>query len=148
VRRGDSQVGVPMLERSTRELRAFSMQAYADFGGALVAEAEALAGNARRGLEIARADLESSDRQRPLLRRAAGVALARLGDVDAARDELTAALESARERRSDYDVAATIDALAAVGGADAEMLRERDEILTALKIVRLPKVAVAVPARD
>lgn len=148
VRRGDGQVGVPMLERSTRELRAFSMQAYADFGGALVAEAEALAGDARRGLEIARADLESCHRQRPLLQRAAGVALARLGDVDAARRELTSALESARERRSDYDVAATIDALAALGGADAAMLRERDEILASLKIVRLPKVAVAVPAGD
>ncbi len=146
VRRGDSQVGVPMLERATRELRAFNMHAYADFGRALVAEAEALVGNARRGLEIAREELETADRERPLLQRASGIALARLGDVAAARDELAAALECARQRRSHYEIAATIDALAALRGADAEMLRERDEILTALKIARLPKLAVTVAA--
>jgi class 3 adenylate cyclase/tetratricopeptide (TPR) repeat protein len=146
VRRGDGQVGVPMLERSTRELRAFSMQGYADFGRALVAEAEGLVGDARRGLEIARAELQTSDRERPLLRRAAGIALARLGEVEAARHELTEALECASERRSDYEVASIIDALAALGGADDEMLRRRDEILAALKIVRLPKVAVTAGA--
>ena len=144
VRRGDCQVGLPMLERSTRQLRAFSMHAYADFGRALVAEAEALGGDPARGLEIARAMLSDADRNRPLLLRAAGVALARLGDLSTGRRELTAALECARERRSDYEVAATIDTLAGLDGADADMLRERDEILAALKIVRLPKVAVPV----
>ena len=77
-----------------------------------------------------------------------------MGEVDTARDELTTALECARERRSDYEIAATIDSLAALESADDEMLSERDEILAALKIVRLPKMAVqvsgerAVAARD
>ena len=144
VRRGDHQVGVPMLERSTRALRAFNMHAYADFGRAVVAEAEAMVGDPARGLEIARAELATADRLKPLLLRAAGVARARLGDVDAGRDELTKALQSARERRSDYEIASTIDALAVLEGADAEMLGERDEILGALKVVRLPKMAATV----
>ena len=138
VRRGDIQVGLPMLERSTRTLRAFNMHAYADFGRGLIAEAEALRGDPRRGLEIARADLEAADRERPLLQRAAGIALARLEETDAAGRELTAALACARERGAHYEIAATIDALAALGAADDELLRERDEIVDALKIVRLP----------
>ena len=61
--------------------------------------------------------------------------------TEAARAELIAALESARGRGAEYDVAATIDALRALGGADADLLRERDEILSRLKIVRLPTPA-------
>ena len=84
--------------------------------------------------------MPSADRNRPLLQRAGGIALARLGQPDAAHAELVAALGSARARRAGYDVAATIDALDALGGADAEARRERDEIIDALKIVRLPHV--------
>jgi tetratricopeptide (TPR) repeat protein len=142
VRRGDIQVGLPMLERSTRTLRAFNMHAYADFGRGLIAEAEALLGEPRRGLEVARAELEAADRDRPLLQRSAGIALARLGEREAAGRELTGALNDARERGAHYEIAATIDALAALGCADAELLRERDEILDALKIVRLPAPAL------
>jgi class 3 adenylate cyclase/tetratricopeptide (TPR) repeat protein len=144
VRRGDRQVGLPMLERSTRALRGFNMHAYADFGRALIAEAEALIGNARRGLEIARGELETADRLRPLLLRVAGIALARLGSVDdAAARELRDALCCARSSHgAGYEVAATIDALDALGLADAELVRERDEILEALKIVRLPAPAL------
>ncbi|MBV9607397.1 MAG: AAA family ATPase, partial [Solirubrobacterales bacterium] len=107
VRRGDIQVGLPMLERSTRTLRAFNMHAYADFGRGLIAEAESLAGNPRRGLEVARAELEGADRCRPLLQRAIGIALARLGETDAAGRELTTALSCARERHAHYEIAAT-----------------------------------------
>src|SRR5262249_54561921 len=114
VRRGDIQVGLPMLQRSTRTLRGFNMQAYADWGRGLVAEAEALAGDPDRALEIARAELETADRERPLLQRAVGIALARLGDTDAAGRELGRALIWARERRAHYEIAATIDALAAL----------------------------------
>jgi tetratricopeptide (TPR) repeat protein len=143
VRRGDHQVGVPMLERSTRALRAFNMHAYADFGRALVAEAEAMLGDPARGLEIARAELEMADRLKPLLVRAAGIALARLGEADAALRELNGSLACARERGAGYEVAATIDALAWLGSADADLVRERDEIMEALKIVRLPAPASA-----
>lgn len=146
LRRGDSQVGLPMLERSTRALRVFSMHAYAEFGRALIAEADALAGDPRRALEVARIELETADRQRPLLQRAMGIALARLGDTDAACRELLEALACARSRRADYEIAATIDALAVLACADADLLAERDAILARLKIVRLARPALAAPA--
>jgi len=142
VRRGDIQVGLPMLQRSTRTLRSFKMHAYADFGRGLIAEAEALAGDPHRAIEVARAELDATDREadreRPLLQRAVGTALARLGDVDAAGRELTTALTCARERRAHYEIAATIEALAALDCAGDELLHERDQIVDALKIVRLP----------
>jgi class 3 adenylate cyclase/tetratricopeptide (TPR) repeat protein len=147
VRRGDIQVGLPMLERSTRALRAFNMHAYADFGRGLIAEAQALMGDPRRGLEVARAELEGADRERPLLQRSVGIALARLGDRDGASRELTAALACARERSAHYEIAATIDALAALDCADRDLLQERDETLDTLKIVRLPAPAL-VPVGD
>jgi tetratricopeptide (TPR) repeat protein len=139
VRRGDRDSGLPMIEQAMDTLRRFNMNAYADFARALVAEAEAFTGDAQRALEIATEDMPAADRNRPLLQRAGGIALARLGRPDAARAELTAALRSARARRAGYDVAATIDALDALGGADADARRERDEIIDALKIVRLPR---------
>jgi class 3 adenylate cyclase/tetratricopeptide (TPR) repeat protein len=143
LRRGDSQVGLPMLERSTRALRVFSMQSYAEFGRALIAEAEALAGDPRRALELARAELDGSDRQRPLLQRAAGIALARLGDTEAACRELAEALSCARSRGADYEIAATIDVLAVLACADPDLLAERDEILDRLKIIRLARPVLA-----
>jgi tetratricopeptide (TPR) repeat protein len=145
LRRGDSQVGLPMLERSTRALRVFSMQSYAEFGRALIAEAEALAGDPGRALELARAELNGADRQRPLLLRVVGIALARLGDAEAACRELGEALACARSRGADYEIAATIDALAVLGRADADLLAERDEILGRLKIVRLARPMLAQP---
>jgi hypothetical protein len=146
LRRGDSQVGLPMLERSTRALRVFSMQSYAEFGRALIAEAEALAGDPGRALELARTELEGADRQRPLLLRAVGIALARLGEADAGSRELGEALACARSRGADYEIAATIDALAVLGRADPDLLAERDEILGRLKIVRLARPMLGQPA--
>jgi tetratricopeptide (TPR) repeat protein len=128
VRRGDWEEGLPLIERSMDTLRRFSMHAYADFARALVAEAEAFAGDPGRALAIAREEMESADRNRPLLERVAGIALVRLGQREQAREELSAALTSARARGADYDIAATIDALAALDAADGGLLRERDEI--------------------
>jgi class 3 adenylate cyclase/tetratricopeptide (TPR) repeat protein len=143
VRRGESSAGVSMLESATAQLRRFDMHAYADFAQALIAEAEALAGDPERGLEIARRELRTATRQRAVLQRAAGIALARLGQPDAARTELVGALASARKNGFEYDIAATIDALDALSGADPEMLMQRDEILERLKIVRLAAPALA-----
>jgi class 3 adenylate cyclase/tetratricopeptide (TPR) repeat protein len=143
VRRGESGAAVSMLESATAQLRRFDMHAYADFAQALIAEAEALAGDADRGLAIARRELRNASRQRPVLQRAVGVALARLGQPAAARTELLDALASARSNGFEYDIAATIDALDALSGARAELLMERDEILDRLKIVRLAAPALA-----
>jgi len=137
-RSGGGADAVPALESAMQELRRFSMDAYAGFAQALVAEAEAFGGDPTRALQIARGQLKASDRNAPLLERVAGIALARLGRTEEARRELIGALESARERAAEYDVAATVDVLNALAGADADQLRERDEILGRLKIARLP----------
>jgi class 3 adenylate cyclase/tetratricopeptide (TPR) repeat protein len=148
VRRGDRQVGLPMIERSTRALRGFNMHAYATFGQALVAEAEALIGDAARGLEIAKTQLEPADRLKPLLLRSVGIALARLGQLDDARRELIVALECARSLDAGYEIASTIAALGALGDANDELLSERDEILGALGIVRLVPRALSLTDAD
>ena len=137
VRRGDTREGVTILESAVAQLRRFELHAYADFGQALIGEAEALAGDAERGLEVARHELRTAERQRPVLERAVGIALGRLGQTEAARGELLDALASARGNGFEYDIAATIDALCALCGHDPALLRERDEILDRLQIVRL-----------
>jgi tetratricopeptide (TPR) repeat protein len=142
---GDGPEAVPRLEAAMNELRRFRMDAYAGFAQALVAEAEAYAGDPARALQIAREQLELTDRNRPLLGRVSGIALVRLGQPDEARRELLSALEAARERRAEYDVAATIDVLNGLNGlngTEPALLRERDEILGRLRIVRLPAPAL------
>ena len=142
VRRGDYGTGLPTLEAAAAELRRLKLDAYASFAEAVIVEAEALGGDARRALELAPPALEAADRQRPLLQRACGIALARIGRAQDARTELLGALDTARQRGSEYDVAATIDVLVTLDGADPELVRARDEILDRLKIERLPAPAV------
>jgi tetratricopeptide (TPR) repeat protein len=136
-RRGDHSTGRKLLERSVAELHEFRVDAYTDFGRALIAEVEALEGDPLEALEIARRELQCNDRHRPLLTRVAGVALARSGQKEAAQAELRRSLRVARDRGSEYDIAAAIDALAALSAADAELLADRDQILDQLKVVRL-----------
>jgi len=52
--------------------------------------------------------------------------------------ELRSALAAARDRAAEYDIAATVDALDALGRAPAGLVRERDEILGRLKVQQLP----------
>jgi class 3 adenylate cyclase/tetratricopeptide (TPR) repeat protein len=138
IRRGHHEEGLSMLENSMDELRRFGLDAYADFAEALIAEAEALAGDPARAREIAAQKMDLVDLYRPLLQRASGIALARLGHRDEAEAELVRAVQSARERRAEYELAATIDALAALGRAAPGLLAERDEILERLRIEQLP----------
>jgi hypothetical protein len=67
-----------------------------------------------------------------------GIALARLGQRAVALRELRHSLETARARNAQYDIAAAIDIIDVVGGADPDLLRERDQILERLRIKRLP----------
>ena len=138
VRRGQYAEGLAMLEAAMADLRRFGMDAYAELAEAWIAEAEALGGDAMRALEVASQQLRTNDRERPLLTRMAGVALARLGERKGAMRELEHSLRTARDRGANYDIAATIDAMAAIDGADPALLRERDEILERLKITKLP----------
>jgi tetratricopeptide (TPR) repeat protein len=85
--------------------------------------------------------------QVPLLQRIRGVALARLGEVDAAFEAFEASLASARERRARHEIAWTLHAIAFARPAaglppiDDDLRAERDLLFTQLGIV-----AVAMPA--
>jgi class 3 adenylate cyclase/tetratricopeptide (TPR) repeat protein len=138
VRRGQSREGAAMLEAAEAELRRLGIDAYAEFAHTLIAEAEAFGGDPFRALEMASQALQANDRERPLLTRMGGIALARLGQTSAALRELRHSLETARARSGEYDIASTIDVMDALGGADPDLLRERDEILARLQIERLP----------
>ena len=91
-----------------------------------------------RALQIARRELDATERHRPLLQRVSGIALARLGRSDEAETQLRSALATARRTGVDYEVAATIEVLDSLGAAEADMLRDRNEIVERLKIERLP----------
>ena len=141
VRRGSCPGGVGTLEEAAAELHKSGADVFAGFARALVAEAHAFTGDAARALEVARRELASSGRHRPLLQRVSGIALARLGRVDEAGEQLRISLASAREAGADYEVAATIDVLDSFGLAGPGMLRDRDEIMERLRIERLPVLA-------
>ncbi len=138
VRRGQYGEGLTMLEAAVSELRQLGIDAYAELAQAWIAEAEAFGGDPFRAMEIASQELQANDRQRPLLTRMGGIALVRLGQKQAAMRELGHSLKTARERKADYDTAATIDVMAAVGSPNQDLLRERDAILARLKIRKLP----------
>jgi tetratricopeptide (TPR) repeat protein len=146
VRRGNYLEGLAMLEAAGAELRRFGMDAYADLAHAWIAEAEAFGGNPFRAMDIASQQLGANDRERPMLTRMAGIALARLGETKGAMRELDHSLRTARARGADYDVAATIDAMAAIDAVDSGLIEERDEILARLKVSRLPTPALGANA--
>jgi tetratricopeptide (TPR) repeat protein len=139
VRRGDHQRGIGLLESALAEFRRLRMDGYAEFTQALIAEAQAFGGDAFEAIEIASRALQANNRLRPLLTRVGGIALARLGEREASARELQHSLRAARDRDADYEIAATIDAMDAIGSADPQMLIERDRILEQLKIQRLPR---------
>jgi tetratricopeptide (TPR) repeat protein len=141
VRRGSCPGGVGTLEEAAAELHKSGADVFAAFARALVAEAHAFTGDAARALEVAGRELASTGRHRPLLQRVSGIALARLGRIDEAAEQLRISLAGAREAGADYEVAATIDVLDSFGLAGPGMLRDRDEIMERLRIERLPVLA-------
>jgi class 3 adenylate cyclase/tetratricopeptide (TPR) repeat protein len=143
-----SHEALPLLEAGMADLHRFGVGEYTGFARALLAEAEAFTGDPMRALLIAEELLDGADRQQPLLHRVAGIALYRLGRTDAAERQLHSGLEVARERGAEYDIAATIDVLDALGGTQPADARERDAILMRLKIVRLPKPQFGHSARQ
>jgi class 3 adenylate cyclase/tetratricopeptide (TPR) repeat protein len=142
VRDGRWREGYDLLENARTVLRGSGIGPLADFVQALLAEAEAFGGDPSRALSIIEG-LELSGPHRPLIGRLTGIALARQGKTEASREELTNALVVSRRQGADYDVAATIEALAALGPVEDELVTERDAILARLKIERLPLPAWA-----
>jgi class 3 adenylate cyclase/tetratricopeptide (TPR) repeat protein len=142
LRDGRYREALPLLEAAMADLRKFGIDAYTGFARALIAEAEAFAGDPSRALLIAEEELEGADRQLPLLHRIVGIAHYRLGRTAAAERELLIGLQVAREQAAEYDIAATVDVLAQFGSAKHAEVRERDAILALLKIQRLPNLGL------
>ena len=124
-----------MLEAAGSELRRLGIDAYAELAQAWIAEAEAFGGDPFRALEIGSQELQANDRQRPLLTRMGGIALARLGAErrrHARAESLAAdgagAQRRVRHRRDDRCHGPRRTA------PTPDLLRERDEILGRLKI--------------
>ena len=139
VRTGRYTEGLTILEEAETRLRDFQLDGLAEFAAAVLVEAEALGGDPTRALTTATRRLESDERYVPMLRRAQGLAYLRLGLVHEARRELEASVDAARDRASDYDVAAGLDGLELVCGHDPARTRELDEIRRRLDIVAMPR---------
>jgi tetratricopeptide (TPR) repeat protein len=82
-----------------------------------------------------------------MLQRTRGCALLQLGRLDEARVALDAALQEARQRSLDYEVALALDATAAlarIAGAPAgDLEHERDEILARLGVIAIAEIPLS-----
>jgi tetratricopeptide (TPR) repeat protein len=140
VRADSPQEGIRLLNAAAADMRRFRVDYYAAFASALVAEGEALGGAAERALAIASELLDSGNSYVSLLRRARGIALARIGDRNRAERELEDAVATARGGDEDYESALALDALAALGPLEPARRRERDAIVERLGVIRLPVI--------
>jgi tetratricopeptide (TPR) repeat protein len=126
------------------ELSSLGAGRYTEEAEAILAEAEALGGDASRALTMTATPESSSS---AWLLRIRGIALARLGRLDEAMTALDRSLEIARERGALYDVAATLDVQQALG-ADEDGANERDSLLAQLGIERLPELELTPLTRN
>jgi class 3 adenylate cyclase/tetratricopeptide (TPR) repeat protein len=123
------------------ELRAVGEMRYLEEVEGILAEAEAIAGDASRAVALAE-KLVSASTHEAWLRRVRGIALARQGQWDEAVAALESALAIARERGALYDVAATLDILVRLGAESEYGADERDSLLRRLGVVRLPALTL------
>jgi len=136
----DQNVGLAreLAREAAAELRTVGETRSLEQVELVIAEAEALGGDPARAVEITDCLGAASPELLPWLKRIRGIALARLGRPDEAKDELEASLDMARESRALYDVAAALDVLHAVGAEHEQRVGERDSLLVRLGVERLP----------
>jgi class 3 adenylate cyclase/tetratricopeptide (TPR) repeat protein len=137
VRTGSILDGLKRLAQAADTLHRLGMKGYAEWARLLIAEAEAIGGDAQRALDLAHGLRDTADWYVPLLHRIRGFALMRLEERALAVDAMLTSLAAARKRAAEYDVASALDALEALGPPDAERSAERDEIVARLGIQRL-----------
>jgi tetratricopeptide (TPR) repeat protein len=140
VRAGRAADGIAQLDAAVADMQRFGVDFYAEFAAALIVEGEALGGDAARAVALAEDQLASGSNHVSLLRRARGVALARLGELEPALAELERAVDAARENSEDYDEALALDAIAAAAPDRASDLERRDLILRRLGVVAVPAI--------
>jgi class 3 adenylate cyclase/tetratricopeptide (TPR) repeat protein len=146
-RAGRHDEAAELLTDSRVRFRKLRVLGDVDWVEALLAEAEAFAGQADAALtraDLALAGLGDPGRLGAVLHRVRAFAFAQVGDLAAAEDALEASLAEARAQAEEYEVAVTLDALAALsaltGRAEADArIRERDAILARLDVERLPE---------
>ncbi|HWH93871.1 MAG TPA: adenylate/guanylate cyclase domain-containing protein [Baekduia sp.] len=145
VRTGNTDEGRELIADATASFRRLGIEDDATWTDALMAEALAFAFHADDALALARRVLRDRDgdgRVGPLLHRVSGYALMQLDRPVEALRAFRTSLEHARGQQLDYDVAAAIDALEAVGAligrASVVAPTTRDELLLRLRVVELP----------
>jgi len=145
VRDGRADEGMTLLREALERFRALHVEVDAAFVEALLAEAALFAGRPQDALADVtdlRGRLPDDARLDPLLHHIAGVALARLGDYAGAREELEAAVSTARSFDLQFELAVALDALDELGRSDGRSSgstrSELDALLGRLDIVRLP----------
>ena len=140
VRDGRGEEGLDLLRAALADMERFGVGFYAALTHALIAEGEALGGDAQRALALADEQLAGGSDEISLLTRVRGIALARLGDLDGAASALELAVAGARERGEDFDMALALDALVQIGRTSTPERTERDAILARLGVVALPAI--------
>ena len=132
----DIRLARELASQAAAEFRALGETRSLEQVELVLAEAEALSGDAASAVEIT-GRLDSSS-ELPWLKRIRGIALARLGRPDQAEGELDASLGLARESGALYHVAAALDVLGALGAEHEQRVGERDSLLARLGVERLP----------
>jgi tetratricopeptide (TPR) repeat protein len=130
------EVARELVSAAAAELRMLGETRSLEQVELILAEAEALGGDASRAVGMTERLGASSD-ELSWLKRIRGIALARLGHLDEAKDELEASVSVARQSGALYDLAAALDMLHALD-AEPEQRVERDSILEQLGVERLP----------
>jgi len=141
VRAGQHERGATLLEDAAQAFRALHTADDAALAEAYLAEAAVFAGRSLEALAASEGAREEAEHTAAaiVLLRVRGCAHAQLGDHDAARRSLEAALARAREQHERYEIALALDALVAIGGGDRDAAAlERDELLAGLGVERLP----------
>lgn len=137
-RAGRDQEAAELLSTAARQFHELKARGDAALAEAYRAEAALYAGQVEEALAEADRLLADGQGSRILLLRVRACALSGLGDRTGAVAGLADALAQARARDERYELALILDALIALDGAGSEAVAERDEILKALGVARLP----------
>jgi tetratricopeptide (TPR) repeat protein len=147
VRAGRYAEGLDLLDQGMAEWKRLRALADVALAEAYIAEALAFAGKPDAALLAADRALRDASRTAPLLHRVRGFALAQLGDDDGALHALYASLRDAEERANAYEIAITLDALEALGGAPPGSAARRAALLEQLDVEALPAPPLSLASR-
>jgi len=131
------ELALELIGQAAGELRRLGETRSLEQVELILAEVEALGGDAARAVEMT-GRLRGSSGELAWLKRIRGIALVRLGRVEEALDELEASLSMARQSGALYDLAATLHVLHELDAESEQRAGERDSVLGWLGVERLP----------